>query len=221
MDQAHGLGFLRLHALALHQHVHQRVLDAQHAHHTGDTAAARQQAQGHFRQAELCRLVVDGHAVMAGQGDFQTTAQRGAVERRNDRLAQGFDDTQLALDLCHPGQKALGVFLFGFQQVTQVAAGKEGFLRGGDDDTGDVVLFLFQTLDHGRHGTAIQLVHGVGGLVRIIQRQRHDVVRVFFPTDGCLFTHAFSPDSFNAAFYKRSMMVAIPMPPPTHRVHRP
>src|SRR5690606_23091443 len=82
-----------------------------------------------------------------------------------------------------------GLFLGDFQQVTQVTTGKEGFLGGGDDDTGDVVFLFFQTLNGGLHGFAIQLVHGVGGLVRVVKNQGDDIVRVFFPTNCSLFAH--------------------------------
>src|SRR5690606_16496511 len=189
VDDVQRLGFFRVHFVALQQHVHQRVLDAEHAHHAGDAAATGQQAQLHFRQTELGFRVVDGHAVMTRQRDFQATTERGAVQCGDDRLAEGFQGAQLRVDHVQALVEFRGLFLGDFQQVTQVTTGKEGFLGGGDDDTGDVVLLFYQTLNGGLHGFAIQLVHGVGGLVRVVKNQGDDIVRVFFPTNCSLFAH--------------------------------
>ena len=218
VNQTNFLGFIRFHALTLHQHLHQAILDTQHAHDTGHATAAGQQAQRYFRQTELGGFVIDGNAVMTGQCDFQTATQSRAVHGRNHRLAQCFQDPQLTLDLGHTGQKLRAIFLARLQQITQVTARKKGFLGRGNDHPGNLVFLFFQTLDHRRHGLAVQLVHGIGRLVGIIQGQNDDIVRVFFPTNSSLFTHIFTPKSFDAA-YRRSMMVAIPMPPPTHKVH--
>src|SRR3546814_20551321 len=62
-------------------------------------ATARQQAELGFGQAELCFRVVDRDAVMAAEREFQTAAERGAVERRNHRPAAGFELAQEYLEV--------------------------------------------------------------------------------------------------------------------------
>ena len=69
------------------QHVHQRGLQAEHAYDARDAAAAGQQAEGGLGQADLDRAVVDGDAVVGGQRDLEATAERGAVDRGDDRDA--------------------------------------------------------------------------------------------------------------------------------------
>ena len=75
----------RLEAGALEQHVHQRRLDAEHPDDAGDAAAAGQQAEGGLGQADLDLGVVDDDPVVAGQGDLEAAAERGAVDRGDDR----------------------------------------------------------------------------------------------------------------------------------------
>jgi hypothetical protein len=52
-------------------------------------ARARQQAELHFGQSEL--RAVDGDAVVRGERDFQAAAERGAVNRGDDRLGTRLD----------------------------------------------------------------------------------------------------------------------------------
>ena len=184
VDDAHGFGFFHFQPLALHQHLHQGVLDAQHAHAAHHAAGAGQQAQADFREAELRFRIVQRDTTVAGQRDFQTAAQGGAVERRDHGFAQGFQAAQLRLAGFHALGEFGGVFRGHFDQVIEVAAGEEGAFRGGDDDAGDLVFFFLQTGDHLFHGTHVALVHGVGGLLGIVQDQGNDVIRVLFPADG-------------------------------------
>ena len=53
-----------------------------------DAAAAGQQAEGDLGQAELRLRVVERDAVVAGERDLEAAAERGAVERGDDRLAE-------------------------------------------------------------------------------------------------------------------------------------
>ena len=46
-------------------------------------------AERHFGQADL--RAGDGHAVVAGHGQLQAAAERGAVDRHDDRLGAVFD----------------------------------------------------------------------------------------------------------------------------------
>ena len=68
------------------QDVHQRGLDAEHPDDAGDAAAAGQQAERRLGQAELDLAVVDDDPVVAGQRDLEAAAERGAVDRGDDRL---------------------------------------------------------------------------------------------------------------------------------------
>ena len=81
---------------ALAQHLHERLLDAEHPHGAGDAAAAGQQAQRDLGQADLAALDVGGDAVVAGQRDLQAAAERGAVDRGDDGLAQRLQLAQVA-----------------------------------------------------------------------------------------------------------------------------
>ncbi len=88
VDQAEFLGLRGAQLLALHEQAHQRVDDAEHAHGAGHAAAARQQAELDLGEAELELGIVDRDAMVAGQRDLEAAAQRGAVERRDDGLAE-------------------------------------------------------------------------------------------------------------------------------------
>ena len=169
--------------LALEQ-VRQGLLQAQHAHHAHDPAATGQQAQGDFRQADLQRLVVQGHAVMASQADFPTAAQGRAVDCRHHRLAQGLQRPQLGLEGQNHVIEGLGLGFSDLDQLVEIAAGEEGFLRRRDDHPGDVGLLGLQPGQGGGHGVAVGRIHGVGALARHVDGQDHDLVLAFFVTDG-------------------------------------
>ena len=84
---------------ALQQHLHQAVGDAEQPDDAHDPAAARKQTEGHLGQAELRLGVVQRDAVVAGQRDLEATAERGAVQRGDDRPAQRLHAPQVGLDL--------------------------------------------------------------------------------------------------------------------------
>jgi hypothetical protein len=71
----------------------------------------------------------------------------------------------------------------------QVAAGEEGLLRRGDDDTGDGVLLGLQAVDDDAERLAEVGVHRVRGLLGVVDRQQDDAVRVLLPADGFGFRH--------------------------------
>ncbi len=81
---------------ALQQHLQQRVGDAQQPYGAGDAAAAGQQAEGDLGQADLGAGRVEGDAVVAGERDLVTAAQRRAVDGGDDRLAEGLEAAQRA-----------------------------------------------------------------------------------------------------------------------------
>jgi hypothetical protein len=68
----------------------QGLLDTQHARQALGAAASREQTHRHFGQAEHRLRFVQQHAVVAGQAQLETTAQCGAIDRRDKRLAAGF-----------------------------------------------------------------------------------------------------------------------------------
>ncbi len=98
VDQTRLLGLRRLEPGALGQHVHERVLDAEHPHGAGDAAATGQQAERHLGEADDQALDVGSDAVVTRQRDLQATAERGAVDRGHDRLAERLQCAQVALD---------------------------------------------------------------------------------------------------------------------------
>ena len=198
--------------LALHQPLHQRVDDADHPHAAHHAAAARQQAELDLREAELDLRVVDGDAVVSGQRDLEAAAQRAAVDRGHDRLAERLEPAQLRLDLAHPGSHVLGVLLVRLLQVVQVTAGEEGLLRRGDDHARDVVLLGLEAIDRRAHRVLVGLVHGVRRLVRVVERQDDDAVVALLPLDR---------RALRGGHQTRSTTVAMPMPPPTQSVARP
>src|SRR6266496_6228467 len=143
---------------------------------------------------------------MAGERDLQAAAERGAVECRDDRLAQRLERALRGLDARDVVEELLEVVVADLDQVAQVAAGEERVLRRGDDHAGQRVLLRDEPVDGRGKRAAERPVHRVGALVGIVHGQRDDAVVVLGPVD-----HA----------HTRSTMVATPMPPPTHSVASP
>ncbi len=189
------------------QELHQRVGDAEHAHGARHAAGAREQTELHLREAEHGLGVVDDHAVMRGEADLQPATQRRAVDGRDDRLAERLQTPQVGLDVAHHLRDLGGVLAPGLLQIVQVTAGEERLLGGRDDDARDRVLLGLEALDGRVHRRLVGVVHGVGGLVRIVQREDDDPVGVLLPADR--------------RHQTRSTTVAMPMPPPMHSVARP
>ena len=174
---------LRAHFLAFQQ-IGQSLFQAQHAHHAHYPAAAGQQAQGDFRQADLYRFIVQCNAMMAGQADFPAAAQGRAIDCSDHRLAQGFQGSQLALEGQHHVVESLGLRPADLDQLIEVTAGEEGLFRRGDDHPGNRFLLGLQARYGTGHGVAVQGIHGVGALARHIDGQDDDLVLAFFVTDG-------------------------------------
>ena len=86
MDQIECLGPGEVDRLALQQQLH-RILRRDDARHALGAAGAREQADLHFRQAEPGLRVVGGDAVVAGQRQLETAAEREAIDGGDPRLA--------------------------------------------------------------------------------------------------------------------------------------
>ena len=91
--------------------------------------------------------VVDDDPVVAGERDLQAAAERGAVDRGDDRLAERLQPAQQRLVLAHPAGELVGRLGRDLLEVVEVAAGEERLLRARDDDARDRVLLGLQPLD--------------------------------------------------------------------------
>ena len=212
VDEADLLGCLRLAPLALEEHLHERLLQAEHARGAHDATGAGQQAEGDLGQADLAALGVECDAVVTGQCDLEAAAERGAVDRCGDRLAHGLEATEGRLDARDLLLEALRVGGGRLDDHVEVGAGEEGLLRARHDDASDVVLLGLEAIKRGLEGGDEGVVEGVGTATWVVHRQGDDVVGVLLPAE-----HVVAHDSPQT----RSMMVAMPMPPPMHSVTRP
>ena len=191
VDEADLLGLRRLEPGALRQHVHERVLDAEHPHGAGHATGTRQQAERHLREADDQSLDVGGDAVVTRQRDLQAAAQGGAVDRRDHRLAEGLQRAQLPLDRLDEIEGLTGILGPDLHHALDVAACEERVLCAGDDDTGDRILLGDKAFDGLAHRLDVGLVHHVCRPGRVVQRQRDDAVVVLVPLNGVL-CHDFS-----------------------------
>jgi hypothetical protein len=132
----------------------------------------------------LRSLHIGGDAVMAGQGDLEATAQRGAVECRNCRLAQGLDGAQLLFDVLDQIEGLSDVLRADLDHALDVTAGEEGLLRGRDNHAGNRIFLSDKAIHRLAHRLDVGLVHDVGRPRRVVQRQRDNAVIVFVPLNG-------------------------------------
>ena len=88
VDDADDSGVRGLHPLTLQQHLHQRVLQAEHPDRAGHAATAGQQTERHLGYADLDPVVVGNDPVVTGERDLQPAAERRSVDRGNDRDAE-------------------------------------------------------------------------------------------------------------------------------------
>ncbi len=154
--------------LAADDHI-QRLLDAGQPRQALGTAGAGQQAQLHLRQADLG--VRPGDTVMAAQRDLQPTAQGGAVDHRDARLAAALDH------LDHLRQARC---LRRFAELLDIGAGHEGR--------------AFADQHHGRHlGRLVSLLKGIqqafsygmakGVDRRVVDQDQSDIAPACEPND--------------------------------------
>ena len=119
---------------------------------------------------------VERDPVVAGQGDLQAAAERRAVDRRDDRPAEGLQPAQVALDRGEQRGQRGCVGRRRLDHLGQVAAGEERRLGAGDDDPGDHVAVGLEPVDGGGHGCRVRPVHGVRRLPRVVEGERDDAV---------------------------------------------
>jgi hypothetical protein len=174
VDDALRLGRIGVQLLAL-KHDRSRVHHADQARQALRAAAARQDADEGFGQAQLGAGVIGHHAVVAGQGDFKAAAQRQAVDGRRHRLAAGFQIAQRLVEAVGDVEERLLGFLFrlAFQrahaaaQLAEVRAGAEGFLARGDHRALDGVVIgdLLNEIAHLLHDRIGEDIHRHAGAV--------------------------------------------------------
>ena len=212
VDKADVLGSTRLAPLALQEHLHERLLQTEHARGAHDATGAGQHAEGDLGQADLAALGVECDAVVAGQRDLEAAAECGAVDRRGDGLAHGLEAAEGRLDARDLLLEALRVGGGRLDDHVEIGTGEEGLLRARHDDASDVVLLRLEAIKRGLERGDEGVVEGVGTAARVVHGQGDDVVGVLLPAE-----HVVAHDSPQT----RSMMVAMPMPPPMHSVTRP
>ncbi len=217
IHQAELLGLRRAVALALQQRVHQRVHDPQQPDGPDDAARAREQTQLDLGEADHCLGVVDDDPVMRGQADLEAAAERRAVDRGHNRLAERLQPPEALLAHADHLRDLLGVLLARAAQVVQVAAREERALGGRDDHALDLVLLGLEPVERLPERVHERLVHRVGRLVGVVHREDDHSVGVLLPADHVRGRAAGVPGAHRTA----STTVAMPMPPPTHSVARP
>ena len=92
-DDVLCLGLGEIDRFALQQHLH-RILRLQHARQPLRAAAAGEQPDLDFRQAEAGLGIVRRDAIVTRQRQFERAAEREAVDRGDPRLAAGLDLAQ-------------------------------------------------------------------------------------------------------------------------------
>ena len=101
-------------------------------------ARAGQQADVDFGQANHGLRIIGQHAIVAGQRQLETTAQREAIQGAGHRLAQRFDGAIAGGDaLAQRIGLCLAQRAIGGDHCFQIGAGHESLLARGDDDAGD------------------------------------------------------------------------------------
>lgn len=184
VHDAGGQGIGRAHPSAGEQHSGQRTRQAEHPYRPGDTAGPGQQAQGHLGQPEPAVRRVQRDPVVTGKRDLQPAAERGAVDGRDHRPAQCLQAAQVPFDGAEQLRQRGRVLAGGPDHLRQVTAGEERRLRAGHDDSGHVVAFGLQPVEDRAHRGGVRPVHGVGGLVGVVQGERDDAVGAAVVPDG-------------------------------------
>ncbi len=183
VDELHGLGAVEPDLVALEQEL-ERVGRAHHARDALRAACAGEEPDLDLGQAEARLRIVGRDAVMAGKRQLEAAAHRGAVERRDPRLAAGFElavgQRETAREIEHHrvgGFLALGLenrhvvvtLLF---QHREVGAAAERILARGDDRAldGGVPRDLVDQRVELLHDRGVDHVHRLAGHVPGDQR---------------------------------------------------
>jgi hypothetical protein len=170
--------------LALRQHLHEAVGDAEHPGDPHDPAATGQQAERHLGQSVDHAGSVEPDPVMAGQPDLQAAAEGGAVHRCDHRAAERLEPAELLLDVHGVLHDGTGVGLCGLAHRVEVAAREERLLRRRDDHAGDVLLVGDERVDTRTHRRDVPLVHRVGAAAGVVEGDDDDPVLAALPADG-------------------------------------
>jgi hypothetical protein len=223
VHEAHRLGGGRPDLVALEQHL-QGVAGLHQAADALRAAAAGEQPDLDLGQADARLVEVGDDPVVAGERQFEGAAEAHAVDRGGDRLANRLQPAiearhcaDLRDELAYRRLLALGldeapIVAPRRLQHRQVRAGGEALLAGGEHHAlhrrvrGDLVDDYAELLnDVGRDD-----VHRAA---RHVPGDERDAVGVGFKTE---IGQIHGSDSVLAQ--TRSMIVAVPMPPPMHSV---
>ncbi len=218
VHEAHLLRLGPRDVAALEQ-VGQRLRDADQPRHALRAAAARQQADLHLRQADEHLRVVCHHAVVTGEAQLETAAERETVDCRDPRLAAGLDPSQQRLQAAREplvGLRRRQARTEAAQELGQVVAREEARLARRDDRAPDRGVARDLVDDLRQFGLDFRPEH-VHRTARAVHRDQGDAVRV----DGQIEVLRHVLDSCPVgARQMRSMIVAVPMPAPTQSVQQ-
>ncbi len=178
VDQTLGQRVGRLEPGALEQHVHQPRLQAEHPDDAGHAATTREQAEGRLGQPDQGGGVVDDDPVVAGQGDLEATAERGAVDRGHHGPRVGLEPAQVGLGRLDVREQRRRVLRRRLDHQAQVGTGEEGLLGARHDHTRDVVHLVVEPAYGGGHRVAVELVHRVRAGGRVVEGEGDDAVGV-------------------------------------------
>ena len=179
VDQTNLLCFLRGDVAALEQ-VRQRLGDADQPRHALRATAPWQQAHLHLGQAHEHPGIVRHHAVVAGETQLESAAERQPVDRGDPRLAAGLDLAQQLLQAAPEAVISLGRRVArseAAEKFREVIAGDEAQLARGDDDTLDGGVGDDAIDDVGEFGLDLR-PEDVHRAPRAVHRDERDAVRV-------------------------------------------
>jgi hypothetical protein len=188
IDQFDRLGLRRANQIALEQKL-QRITRRQHAGNALRAAGTGKQADLDLRQAQARLVAVGRHPVMTGQAELEAAAKRGAVDRRDPRLAAGLqppieqrqlaalleqhgDRRLLAARLAHVGELAAVNLQHG-----EVGAGAERLLGRGHDRALDRWVARHFLHDRGKLLDDLE-IDEVHRSARRVPRDRRDAIGV-------------------------------------------
>ena len=182
-DDVGGLGLRERHLVALEQQL-QRIRRRHQTRQALRAAATGKQADLDFRQTEPRLRIVGGNAIVTGQRQFERAAERETVDRRDPRLAAGFDGPQRLRQLAALVEQHLirGFLALALERGSvlvahalkhrEIGTSGERLLAGGDDDAlhRRVRRGLRNDLAEFVDGGGIQHVHRLAGNVPRHQR---------------------------------------------------
>ncbi len=116
--------------------------------------------------------------------DLQAAAERRAVDRGDDRLAERLQPAQLRLDLADAARRSRRrCSLVACERSLRSPPAKKVFFAEVRTTPVIVVLLGLEAVDGRRHRRRVGGVHRVGRLVGIVERQDDDAVVALLPAD--------------------------------------